>query len=501
MAKHQGAGHYYSINLTRRFLKFFMFSRINFPRINFSSTTPAASSDTGSSSREPLLAPSGHAESSSTGLPPGLSSRRSILFSTSSIALNQACNAAKSGDLNKLQKLLKENHSLFTETDKKGNNLLALSVQNAESIRALLFLTSLSCPDQLAPIVNQRNHDGNTVLALALQSGNLESAKLLLKERSIDLELVNNKDQTVLHLAASTTPEIVAQILQHPAAQTCLTKILNCRDRGGITALSAAVHSGKPEITEILLQQPDIDVNLADNDQRTPLHIAASWKALLSGSGAAKEKLLKLLLNHSAIQPNLPDKFGDTPLHACTKHVSIAEKTLNIEIGWASVPILAESPKVDPNLRNINGRTLLELALERYSEANLDNQQDILHAITSLLKNAIIDPNLHAHGRPAPLWQAVGFAQRGFGMSDSGNSERYIAPLMRLATSPKIDFHARHEGRTIIEHLRALQPPSGWVSTAQGLWKKHRNELVEKLQSMPNFGAYTSTAMDFPGLR
>lgn len=465
--------------------------RINSPRINLPSTTPSISSNTESGSRESLLPSSTNAGSGPTGLLSGFFSRRRITLDESSSTLKRACETAKSGDLNKLQELLRENPSLFTETDKKGNSLLTLSAENAQSAQSLLFLARLLHPEAIAAIVNHRNYDGNTALALALKSGKLEAAEVLLREPSINLKLVNNSDQTALHLAASTTPEVMTLLLHRLTAQACLPELLNCRDRDGITALSAAVRSTKPEIVEILLQQPDIDVNLADNDQRTPLHIAATSAWTLDPG--IQKKLLNLLLNYPSIQANLPDKSGDTPLHACIKYVPAIERALNIlsleeqaGSGWKLVPLLANSQKVDPNQRDADGKTPLELAMEGCRRVRFD-YSPILNSIAPLLGNANIDPNRPGRDGRAPVWQAVDSFRIAFAISDSRDRERYIAPLMALANSSKVDFGNKHNGQTIIEHLQALQPPSDWTLDAKVDWKRKREDLMKRLLEHERF--------------
>lgn len=482
--------------------------RISLPQITRPSITTSTSSNTEPSSREPLLPSGTNAGSGPTGLVSGLFSRRSITLEksgpASSKALKQACKAAKSGDAEKLQELLRKDPSLLTETGERGNSLLTLSVENATSTQTLLFLAQLLClegflrPEAMAAIVNHRNHDGNTTLALALKSGNLEAAKVLLKEPSIDLRSANNNDQTALHLAASTTPEIVTLLLQHPTAQACLPEILNRRDHDGITAFSVAVRSTKPKIAEILLQQPGIDVNLADNDQRTPLHIATI--ALAEGvfdsqsDAKPKEKLLNLLLKHPSIQANLPDKSGDTPLHVCIKHVSGTERSISIltlssdhaGCGWRSVPLLANSPKVDPNQRDANGKTPLELAMDDCWRVSY-NYSLILESIEALLANANITPNCPDKDKITPVWHAVHRVRDSFGMSDRDKRDRYTAPFMALLRSPKVDLNSSHNGQTIIEYLLAFQPPSGWARSAQVDSERKRDAFVEMLLRHPRW--------------
>ena len=192
------------------------FNRLPSNNFNLPSVPPSTAANTQSSNTTELSASSTDTGLGLAGLLLGSSSRRNLLSlgsnSVPSKMLQQALKFEESGDLNKLQALLRENPSLFTETDNRGNSLLTLSVKNPQSTQTILLLAQLLRPEAMAAIVNHKNHEGNTALTLALKTKKLETAEILLREFDLDLRLANNQGENALHLAANMTPEIVARL-------------------------------------------------------------------------------------------------------------------------------------------------------------------------------------------------------------------------------------------------------------------------------------------------
>jgi len=435
-------------------------------RLNLSPAQPSTVSNTQSnpqSSNTQLPAVSTDQGSEPTRHVPGAFLRRSILYPISHSApsklLQQAIKLEKSGDLNKLQALLRENPALFTETDNRGNNLLALSVKNPQATQAILFLAQLLRPEAMDAIVNNQNHEGSTALTLALKTKKLESTAILLGEAELDLRLTNNQGENALHLAVkNTTPEIVTQMLLHPSAQTNGPEILNHQDRNGQTPLLMAVCNGNPEMVDTLLQHPDIDVNLPDNNRQTPLHMAVKWGKVTTPSNKifeTKKHLISSLLSHPSIQPNLPNKSGNTPLHSAIKEAPWTQKLNHFNLEW--VQQLAESPKVNPNQRDATGQTPLESILKMpfiyyssdgYAPARVDS------LLSAFLRNPNIDPNLPDREGRTPVWQAMEIIERQMNDLDVARWSSLPAPLATLAKfSSKVDFNRQYNEQTIMGKL------------------------------------------------
>ena len=110
----------------------------------------------------------------------------------------------------------------------------------------------------------------------------------------------------------------------------------------GMQLFCAAVGNRVSEISSLLKDHPEIDVNWTDSTRWTALHFACR---------KGHVEIVKLLLAHPKIDVNLRSSNGDTPLSfGCwSGRVSV-------------VRLLLEDPRVDVKLKDNSGRTQLQLA-------------------------------------------------------------------------------------------------------------------------------------------
>jgi len=125
-------------------------------------------------------------------------------------------------------------------------------------------------------------------------------------------------------------------------------------DQGGLTPLIVASANGHARVVEMLLEEEEVKVNLADYDGSTPLYEASS---------RGHESVVKLLLAEPGIDVNpTVDGYGPlwsnyyTPLHAATinGHEKVVEMLL---VNKTHI----RSP-IDVNQTDVRGRTALILA-------------------------------------------------------------------------------------------------------------------------------------------
>jgi hypothetical protein len=91
----------------------------------------------------------------------------------------------------------------------------------------------------------------------------------------INNKIINNDEQTILHLAVYTlkNPDLASSIIRN------FPHLLNEQDKFGATALHYAIINNSSEIINILLQQDSIDLTRTlKNNQLTPYQLAASLK-------------------------------------------------------------------------------------------------------------------------------------------------------------------------------------------------------------------------------
>lgn len=183
--------------------------------------------------------------------------------------------------------------------------------------------------------VNKRDESGNTPLIYSCMKNARELVKLLL-DSGADACLGNQKNRTPLHFAAQAGNfQIISQLCGAGAD-------VNCTDNDGVTPLMLLAQSGKTDAALQLLQNPDIDVSIKDNDGRMAIDYATS--------AGLRELVKALSLTDSAHT----DTYGNTTLHhACWNEQSEVVK------------VLLEKDPAGVNRLNDEGESPLVLAVRR----------------------------------------------------------------------------------------------------------------------------------------
>ena len=140
--------------------------------------------------------------------------------------------------------------------------------------------------------------------------GNVEGVKEAL-QRGGDPNKISEIGRTALHAAASKGhQEVVAVLLEHPGVDPNVVTLDT--DWSSLhLAVSVAIFGACPDMVEILLKQPGININARDRWGETALHLAARFD---------REEILRLLLDQPGIDEKATTNRGASVLHAAVHY-------------------------------------------------------------------------------------------------------------------------------------------------------------------------------------
>lgn len=256
--------------------------------------------------------------------------------------------------------------------------------------------------------VNKRDESGNTPLIYTCLKSARDLVKLLL-DSGADANLGNQKGRMPLHFAAESGNIQILSLLIDAGAD------VNGTDNQGITPLMLLAQNGKTDAALKLMQVPEIDIHIKDNDGRMAIDYATS---------AGLRELVTAL---SQAGEDHADAYGNTSLHhACWNGQSEVVKVL-----------LEKTPDCVNEL-NDDGESPLLLAARR---SNL--------TIAELLLAAGARPDaanlhgvspLHAAASKGDLF--VGKALLAAGAAVNQKTSDGKTPLILAAQNSKNDFTA-----------------------------------------------------------
>ncbi|KAK7487236.1 hypothetical protein BaRGS_00021464 [Batillaria attramentaria] len=273
--------------------------------------------------------------------------------------------------------------------------------------------------------VDERDEEGNTLLHVAADTGDLDVVKIAVKSGA-SLTARNNRGQNPPQLAAVRREQ---EETQAPTGKNCIGDLHNaCRDgdedtvkvllcagvslqdkggTGGSTPLHVACKANQADIASLLLSL-DAVVNVKDDRGYTPLHCTCKF---------GQSPFAQLLIQHRA-DVNMKDNRGCTPLHyACMR-------------GQTQTGQMLIQHQADVNVKDNKGRTPLhyackydqiqtaQLLIQHQADVNMksNNGWTPLHwaCVNSQSKTAALlvqhhaDVNLHDSMGETPLHYVCG---------------------------------------------------------------------------------------------
>ena len=371
--------------------------------------------------------------------------------------LHHACDG---GNVGLVQTLIQEHKADVNERDNENDTPLHVAAVAGKADVALLLISEYGCDH------NVRGQFGRTVLHHACEGGNVNLVQTLIQEHKADVNERDNENDTPLHVAAVAGKADVALLL---ISEYGCDPNPNVRGHFGRTVLHHACSGGNVNLVQTLIQEHKADVNERDNENDTPLHVAAL-------AGKADVALLLISEYGCDPNPNVRGQFGRTVLHdACSGgNVSLIQTLIrehkadinerDIEndtplhvaafAGKADVAMLLISEHgCDPNVRGKFGRTVLHNACEGGN----------VSLVQILIQEHKADVNARDDKNNTPLHVAA----------LAGKAD--VALLLISEYSCKTNVRGQL-GRTVLHHAC----DGGNVSLVQTLIREHKADVNER---------------------
>lgn len=197
--------------------------------------------------------------------------------------------------------------------------------------------------------VNAKNKQGDTALHLAVLFEDKVVVRKLCKNTNVNLNTLNDHNQTPLQLAESCDNQDIIRIIQNLNSQRKnLEKAstnVTCKPYDNITP--AHCFSSDPNKVQTAVPKTK-NINERNNLGQTLLH-----GAVLRNDFKSAEQLLK-----QGADPNIQDNNGNTPLLIVTKNRS------NIKL----LKLLLEDERTDLNIKNNKGECFVNLVLDKFKK-------------------------------------------------------------------------------------------------------------------------------------
>ena len=246
--------------------------------------------------------------------------------------LHKAC---EGGNVSLVKNLIRKNNVDINANDYNNNTPLHVAARCGNKEVALFLINEMGCD------MNVKGYLGQSLLHSACNGGNVSLVQTLIQDYNADISARDDENNTPLHVAALNGNKDVALFLLNKID----SKMIDSKGHLGRSLLHSAVYEGNISLIKTLIYDYNADINVKDDQNLTPLHMALSYNKLDTVSViitdferlgfkvddklpngdsllhlACKKghyKLIKSLCE--VLSPVVYDNEGNTPLHICSK--------------------------------------------------------------------------------------------------------------------------------------------------------------------------------------
>ncbi|XP_067653124.1 ankyrin-3-like [Haliotis asinina] len=251
--------------------------------------------------------------------------------------------------------------------------------------------------------MSQENDDGENILHMACQGGNVKIVKYILTQNIVDINGNDDNKMTPFLLAAYHGNSDVLELLVQKGANTLAV------NRKRRNSLHLSCTGGHVDAAKYVLNQTSVDINSKDCEEMTPVMLAASH---------GKSEVFDILMKKGA-DLSVTDENGDNILHCSCRGGNVEIVNYILKRNTLDVNSKGHEEKTPVMLAASHGKSeVFDILMKKGADLSVtdENGDNILHCacgggnveiVNYILKRNTLDVNSKGHEEKTPVMLAA----------------------------------------------------------------------------------------------